>query len=535
VTWRISRGRRRLLQLWGPVIGISLLSVVAALLIWKGLSSTADPDERIERAIEAGELGTAEQLTWRLLQKHPADLEMWIRFIDVNADLSEDEGEESEVGSMPAQTASVSELSIRNLLGGTGDRRVSTMATYWYEARSKTKKPDPAAVVSLADGKPPALFANYILARVAMAHDDWATAAGRFEREGLAYPTERQSNLRRAVWIWIDHDAWDEVRKRAGDGRFRGVIDARVRVELAEEERNWPVILLWSWPSEFVGVTAGPVALAILAGVLWFIIAARLGRIHDPVRGRRLLYGLALILGIASVYPTVLLIFVEEKIFGLKELGQALPDLIYFTFGVGLREEAGKLLLFLPLVPMLLRRGSRIEAMTCGALVGLGFAAEENIAYFHELGGGHALSRFLTANFLHMSLTALVALSVFDTIRGRVTRRDGFNVVFPLAVMVHGLYDFFLTTNDIPLSSILSMGLFVVISRQFLRQLLMASSREEEQGVLKLLVASLSLITGMSYIYATTLVGPGPALRLIALGAAGVAIVIYMFVRELAP
>jgi RsiW-degrading membrane proteinase PrsW (M82 family) len=539
----LSRRRRRLLRLWGTPLGILALSFVAALLIWSRINSSATPHERIDRAFEAGELGTAERLSWQLLQKHPADLEAWIRFIDVSADLNNDEADQGEsvqggsdrVESYEGSAASplVRESAIRGLLTRTGDARVSTMATYWYEARSKGAKPDPAAVMALADGRPPARFANYILARVAMAHDDWSSAAARFEREGLAFPTEHEGNLRRAVAIWIDHDAWDAVRKRVSDVRFKPVMDAGVRVDLAAEDHNWPAILVWVWPAGFVDVTVWPVVLALLAAVLWFIIAVRLGRMHDAVAGRRRLYAFAFILGIASVYPTLLLIFVEEKILVLRELGQFVPDLIYFTFGVGLREEAGKLLLFLPLLPALLRRGSRIEAMTCGALVGLGFAAEENIGYFHDVGGGHALSRFLTANFLHMSLTALVALSVFDTRRGRATPRDGFNVVFPLAVIVHGLYDFFLTTGDVPMSSILSMVLFVIIARQFLRQLLVASSKAEEQGVLNLLIVSLSLITGASYIYATTLVGPGHALALIAIGAVSVALVLYMFVREL--
>jgi hypothetical protein len=44
----------------------------------------------------------------------------------------------------------------------------------------------------------------------------------------------------------------------------------------------------------------------------------------------------------------------------------------------------------------------------------------------------------------------------------------------------------------------------------------------------------MAAITGAAYIYGTTLVGPLEALRLIALGAASVAAVIVMFVRELA-
>ena len=271
----------------------------------------------------------------------------------------------------------------------------------------------------------------------------------------------------------------------------------------------------------------------MLSAVLWLIITTRLGRIVDRIPGRAALYTLAFLLGIVSIYPTLLSSIVEEDIFHFKIVNQPLPDAIYFVAGVGLREELAKLLLFLPLLPALLRRGSRIEAMTCGALVGLGFAAEENIGYFSEFAPGVALSRFLTANFLHMSLTALAALSVFDARRGRSTPRDRFDVIFPLVVCIHGAYDFFLSDPEFSGYSIVSMILLLFVARQFLRQLLIATSRFEEEGVLRLFVASLTLLTGVSYIYATTLVGPWVAIRLIAVGGLGVVFVIYMFVREL--
>src|SRR5205823_5797400 len=198
---------------------------------------------------------------------------------------------------------------------------------------------DAAAVTGLADSNPPPRFANYVLARVAMLRKDWRTAANRFEREGLAFPSERQRDLRRAITIWIDHNAWNEVRRSVRDPRFDSALDASLRLDIATHERDWLRILVWIWPAGFVHWNAWPIVL------------------------------------------------------------------------------------FLPLVPALLRRGSRIEAMTCGALVGLGFAAEENIGYFHRFGAQATLPRFLTANFFHMSLTAVVALSVFDTLRGRATSR----------------------------------------------------------------------------------------------------------------
>lgn len=528
--WLSRYGRRRL-HLWAPVLLIALFSLAAALLLWTRINRGGTPSERIDRLADMGELDKAEQLSWESLQKKPNDLDAWIRFIDMHAALRPHSGDENFV---PAtfRESTVSEQSIRQMLGRISDRQISTLASYWYEMRATGGKPDTSSVSTLADTQTPARHANYLLARTAMENDDWAAAARHLEREGLAFPEERERHLRRAIMIWIDHEAWDEVQRLALDPRFAGVLDARFRLELAIHSRDWPGMLRWLWPAGVAGREPWPVFLAVLAAVLWFVIAGRLGRIGDS-RGRPLLYALSFILGILSIYPTLLLILIEEDMFGFQAMGQPLPDAIYYVFGVGLREELCKLLLFLPLVPVLVRRGSRLEAMTCAALVGLGFAAEENINYFHMGDAGMAVGRFLTANFLHMSLTALVGLSVYDTARSRSTSRDGFSSIFPLAVLLHGVYDFFLSSEQFAGLSFISMALFVILAQQFLRQLLVASSAAEQEGVLRLLVWSMALLTGVSYVYATSLAGPWIALRLISLGLLGVAIVIYMFVREL--
>ena len=78
---------------------------------------------------------------------------------------------------------------------------------------------------------------------------------------------------------------------------------------------------------------------------------------------------------------------------------------------IGLREEALKLLLFVPLIPFLLNRDD-LEILTVAGLVGLGFALEENINYFQASAGLSAVGRFATANFLHIALTAMCGLTL---------------------------------------------------------------------------------------------------------------------------
>ena len=493
-------------RLWWPVFAIAGACIVVAIVVW------------LVRPRADASFETEEQ-AWNQLATRENDLKLWINFIDLHAD----EGDDSPIG----------DGAIRQQLARMAPGPNATLAKFWYEHHSKQAKPD-AQVMALADAPKPARYANYLLARTALLDDEdslWPEAVKRFEREGFAFGEVR--DLRRSLAVLDDHDAWGELGKRARDPRYAKAVDASLRLDIAIHDRDWAGIALWLWPAGYVHTRAWPIALAILSAVLWLAITTRLGRVGDPAPGRALLYAAAFALGILSIYPTLLVSLVEEEIFHFKIVEQTVPDAIYFIFGVGLREEAAKLLLFLPLLPVLLRRGSRIEAMTCGALVGLGFAAEENIGYFAHGAPGGALARFLTANFLHMSLTALIALSVYDAKRGRSMPHDRFNVMFPLVVLIHGAYDFFLSDSEFGNLSLLSMFLLILAARQFLRQLLIASSRMEEEGVLRLFVWSLTLLTGVSYIYATTLAGPWLALRLLSVGSLGVAFLIYIFVREL--
>lgn len=513
---------RRLLALWGPLVAISVTSFIVAVISWRHIESTLSPVERFDRASSNGDDRVAEEIAWGMVQRDPMRLPWWIRFTEAHADLIGDD-----------ETSSISDGAVQKELATVSDSRVTAIESYFYALRTNSGDADSSAVLPLADANPPVPYANFVIGEGALEKKDRHAAAIRFEREASSSSEISQPCRRRALRAWIRDDDWDAVRKRIDDPHWAKAVDAALRADLAVHDRDVLRVLLWTWPASYVGVTLWPVVLALIAGALWFWIAARLGRIHDAVPGRVFLYAASVVLGILSIYPTLITATIQDEL-GFREVGQLVPDLIFNVFGIGLREEAWKAILFLPLLRPLLRRGSRIEAMTCGALVGLGFAAEENIGYFDH-GADAALSRFLTANFLHMSLTALVALAMFDTVRKRVTARDSFKTVFPLAMAIHGAYDFCLGSNDLPFSSFISIILLIVIARRFLRQLLIASSREDERDVLNLFVAAMAAIAGVAYVYASTQVGPLEASRLIALGTFSVAAMIWMFVYELRP
>jgi hypothetical protein len=181
-------------------------------------------------------------------------------------------------------------------------------------------------------------------------------------------------------------------------------------------------------------------------------------------------------------------------------------------------------------LPLLRAFGNRREALACGALVGLGFAAEENLGYFH-LGLSTALARFLTANFLHLSTTGLVAVALDDAVRGRRDDGTGWAQSIPLVVVTHGVYDFFLSSHSVMGADFVSMFVFVLLGRRFVDVIRTLPGREGP--LLRVFLVGLALVSGGTFVYAASLVGIGHAAVSIAMGLLGVAIVAYAFGREL--
>lgn len=516
-----------------PVVVILFASLAVAQFLGWSVIREERPLQRAERLSSMGEFDAAEVIYTRILASGPIDVETLIDFIDHRAELVEFGNVVPSLHPNVHDHAAVDPAIERVLARDDLDESVSILGRFWYRVRFTDDDLDTTDMISLADANPPVRWANHLLGRAAVLEENLPEAAKRFEREGLAFPDQALGDLEDAVSILRHLESWDELRSRSVDSRFSSVVGPSLWLALAEHDRDWPSVLRWLWPASFEGVEPWPVFLAALSAGLWFLITSRLGRVSEGVPGRRLLYATAFLLGVLSVYPTLVLITVEEVLFDFKEVGQPVADAIYFVFGVGFREELSKLLLFLPLLPALIRRGSRIEALTCGGLVGLGFASEENINYFHMMDASAALGRFLTANFLHMSLTALIAVGVYDASRARERPVSNPNVVFAIAIALHGAYDFFLSGAQSEEWSFVAMALFVILSQWFLRELLVAAGRAEKDRILNLFVISLTILCGASYVYATTLVGPLTALRLMAAGLLGVAIMIYMFVREL--
>jgi RsiW-degrading membrane proteinase PrsW (M82 family) len=300
---------------------------------------------------------------------------------------------------------------------------------------------DPAALQQLeqkARALPPEMLAAELLGSVQKRRQNLPAAMEAFYTEGLHFAdaktsreealhlavTQRDIKLLRAISAqpgWIEHSP-PLLQHHAGSllgdvwMQWRGLFRHRLNE-----------------------IPYGMLALACFAAALWYFILVQHSD-HERWRWARPIAALAA--GVASVWPTLTVLAYQEFVQGMTPEAPFPHDLIYYLVGVGLREEGCKLLLFALFLPWLLWRRTPGLALLTGAFIGLGFSLEENIGYYQDFGGSIAWTRFLSANFLHISLTGICAHSLYRMLLTRFARADEFIITFFLAVAAHGGYDY---------------------------------------------------------------------------------------------
>jgi len=383
-----------------------------------------------------------------------------------------------------------------------------------------------------ADKKPPMPWANHLLAREAEQSGKHFEAAAFYEKEGLDFP-ERKDDIDTSLRIWIALDAWDVLRERLDNAQIALLAGPALKYRLAVHDRDWRSAVRWLpeiWAPSFGGTG---LAMSAITALGWAFFCARLGKLGQRVSFRLPMYAIAFALGVASVFPTVLLIAVEEAKLRLVETGDPVRDILFFVFGVGLREEASKLLLFLPLLPILRKYGNKLDILVCGAMVGLGFAAEENLNYLAQENLHTGLGRFLTANFFHMAMTGTLASALDDFLTDREKNAAAFTRTTLFVVAIHGGYDFLLSHEELG-GSYFAMTAFVLLTRFFL-DAVDTARRRADRGITPLhaFVVAVAVVTGVSLAYAVVAVGLKGAVLVMGSGLLGEAIIVYVFVRTL--
>jgi protease PrsW len=525
------------------LIGV-IVAFVAALALITFTNRPRTEEERAESLVKSGKPAQSERIFVRLLRERPSvplalgllDAHEQARLLQKLAKLRDDSRQGSGSGmGLPDPETPMAEEELDAVLAALPPE-VALVATFSRGLPSRTIAPDVREKVTEgANREPPVPWTNHLLGRDAERDSKHLEAASFFEREGLAFP-ERRADVDLALQLWMSLDAWEIVRERLARPEIRNAASARIKYRVAVHDQDWRAAVRWLpavWAPRLDGTG---IVMSAIAALGWAFFCARLGKVEARIRFRLPMYAVAFLLGVASVFPTVLLIAVEEAKLRLVETGDPARDILFFVFGVGLREEASKLLLFLPLLPVLRKWGDKLDVLVCGAFVGLGFAAEENLNYLAQENLHTGLGRFLTANFFHMALTGTLASALDDFLADREKNAAAFSRTSLFIVAIHGGYDFLLSHEEYG-GGYFAMTAFVFLTRIFLGAVdsAAAKGRANRGGITPLhaFVGAVAVVTGVSLAYAVIAVGPKAALLVMGGGLLGEAIIVYVFVRTL--
>ncbi len=367
----------------------------------------------------------------------------------------------------------------------------------------------------------------------------WALAFRSLDPEASELALQREIELfneddmrERLVGYYLHDKEFDKLGALKSDPAFDPYIDAYVEQEIALSRMDWPELVRTLIPAAYEDVNLAMVFLALVSGLIWAVIVLRFnGAISVRSAPVRLAIP-ALLLGALSAHATILFIFLQENQLHLG-LGPEPMGQFAYCLGIGFREEGLKLLFFCPLIPFLWRKAD-LEILTVAGLVGLGFAIEENINYFEGSAGISALGRFATANFLHIAWTAMGGLTLLRACiyRGRDIQVAA--VTFASIVAFHGLYDAFLIVDLLGDYAWLSFTVFILLGYQYfgwLRHL--RDEWKDPVSITSVFTLGLVVVTGLSYGLFAWQAGITDAFQVIAREVIQIAIILFMFYREI--
>jgi len=408
----------------------------------------------------------------------------------------------------------------------------ATLVLLYLQARSGLNKSALQELKLKADQEPPILHANLLMGLHASTQSNTQAAFEYYAKEAQNDSSDWAREL--AVRNRLATEDYTTLEELAQNPRFDRAISPGIRSYLAANQRDWAACMKWILLSQIESPQWASFGLATIAMLVWAIILTKLCRQKDLNLGTLLLCAFGLVLGMLSTTLTLFWIYLEEAYLPIQEGETIIQGLAYFIATVGLREEICKLLLFLPTLPFLLKRGRELEWLLTASFVGLGFAYEENFSYLDQSMGTAVAARLLTANFLHITTTGLSGLYLCRALdRGR-NGWNNFLAAFGLIIIVHGAYDALLTYpifgDDF---SFLAMIVFILLSRYYFQEAHALRLRGEPAiSMTATLMFGLSLTLGLLLIYLSVLLNLSSAFTMTTGSFVSAGIILFMFVRE---
>ena len=291
------------------------------------------------------------------------------------------------------------------------------------------------ALLALTREDPPVPYSNWAAA-VCYLNENPKAAVAYAQQEWLQHD-DRYGARRLAVDAALAGNLSAELRTLLTDDRTKSAVDPSQRQHVAwlvEDYSTWFLEIghnlyrYWQFDLALV---------ASLAFITWTLTITLASRYPVPVWLP--LAGLAM--GILSIWPTLASYQLLHVAFpALDDTSTLLTATRKAVLSIGLREEVCKLLCVLPFM-WFLRGKPPILWILTGSFVGLGFAWEENISYYSRGLGSAVAGRLLTANFLHLSLTAMTTYGLCLIVWHTKTHLEQGVRYLIFSVLIHGIYD----------------------------------------------------------------------------------------------
>lgn len=185
---------------------------------------------------------------------------------------------------------------------------------------------------------------------------------------------------------------------------------------------------------------------------------------------RLLLYNF-LLGAIVSIIITTLLYAVSDYILPLPNHFSVVQQFIKAFFVVGIIEEFSKYIIVRFYAQPNKAFNEPFDGIVYAVMVGMGFAATENIMYVFQGGANTALIRAFTAIPAHATFAILMGYFIgkakFSTNKRRLNL-----IGLLLAIVFHGAYDFFLFIDFVPgiwVGAFVSLFIGILLSRKAIK------------------------------------------------------------------
>ena len=327
-----------------------------------------------------------------------------------------------------------------------------------------------------------------------------------------------------------------EIEKLLIDSEWRQYAKHRTLFKFYLERRQYGKMFYHLTLEQYEWFSLKVMAACLLVGLCWVLFLVHLGNAWSWRKKEIGLIFFALVLGMISAVVCLGVVVIEDDLIGHATKTKTMSyNLAYFVLGVGLREEFCKMLLFAPLLFWLKHEKQTYKILTYCSLVGLGFAIEENFAYFMRNVGSSVLAdRFLTANFLHMFLTSYICYYLTIAVQRGGKAWDEFTVVFIKMVVAHGVYDFLLSDQTMVTGgfNFFAMMLLVWLSMQYIHLIVQtAPPRHRYVSLTRIFSICLCVAIGVNLVVISSDIGVQAGIKAMFGSLLNSALFAYMFFR----